>query len=70
MKQDRKDVERDVFDINGRVVKGAEGYDAVLDVLQNALKTEDGALSDDAARQMAIQVIRGCVDVSPARATS
>lgn len=59
LKQDTKDVERDVFDVNGVVVKGSDGYEAVVHTVVNAILECDAALEIEDARRMAIQVRRG-----------
>ena len=56
LKQDVKDVGRDVFDINGKVVKGSDGYDSVLEAVVSALLDADGALDEEDAQPMATQV--------------
>ena len=55
--QDARDVGRDVFDVNGTIVNGSDGYDAVLDVVVEALVGCDGALDREDARTMAVQVM-------------
>jgi hypothetical protein len=56
MKQDRKDVSRDVFSVNGTIVRGADGYDAVVAAVQAALQDMDSALDPEDALAMASQV--------------
>ena len=56
LKQDVKDVGRDVFDINGKVVNGSDGYDSVLEAVVSALLDADGALDEEDAQLMATQV--------------
>ena len=55
-RQDRKDVERDSFIVNGCYVSGSAGYAAVLTVVTEALLDEDAALGEEYAREMAVEV--------------
>jgi hypothetical protein len=54
--QDRKDVERDTFIVNGCFVRGSDGYDTVVSVVTDALLEEDASLSQESANEMAVQV--------------